>query len=223
MGRPTPFDLVFADDAADRFPEIRDALAASGADPRDRDAFLLTLPAMTLLRGLRPDEEDAGEGVLELTALLHHAYLYWADGLHGREIPVAEARTLLSAGRWSGSVPPEAAYVQLPERLVWASLSAGGAWEPLDGCFAHSSPDGTLRVLGIFGVHPSRMGFTVAEAVGVPGRLSGRADGSPLFSPALEGGALAGLHALVDPGELVELAGRMCGAASHVAARVEGA
>ena len=209
MGRPTPFDLVFAEFAAERFPGIRDALAAAGADPRDRDAFLITLPAMTLLRELGPEEEGATEGLLELTALLHHAYLYWADGLRTWAHSATAARALLGSGQPGAAPLSEAGYVQLPEHLVWASLTAGGPWEPLDGFFAHTAPDGTIRVLGIFGVHPSRMGFTVAEATGLPGRLTERADGTPLFSPALEGGALAGLHALVDPGELVELAGRM--------------
>jgi hypothetical protein len=209
MGRPTPYELVFSDLATDRFPEIRKALDAAAADPHDRDAFLVTLPAMTLLRKLRPDEEGAGEGVRELAALAHHAYLYWAGGLQTWAHTPVSARACLAAGPAGAGGPPEAGYIQLPERLVWASLGPDGPWEPLDGCFVHAGPDGALRVLGIFGLPPSRMGFTVAEAVGTPGRLTERADGSPLFAPALEGGELAGLHALVDPGELVELAGRM--------------
>jgi hypothetical protein len=221
MGRPTPFDLVFADYAADRFPDIRSALDAGGTDPRDRDAFLVTRPVMTLLRELRPDEEDAGEGVLELTALLHHAYLYWAEGEQTWSLDATEARNRLVPGGAPTALTAGAPYLQLPERLVWASLATDGAWEPLDGCFVHTGPKGALRVLGIFGVHPSRMGFTVAEAVGIPGTLAERADGSALFSPALEGGALAGLHALVDPGELVELAGRILEGASRVATRRE--
>jgi len=209
MGRPTPFDLVFADYAADRFPDIRSALAAAGADPRDRDAFLVTRPVMALLRELRPGEEEAGEGVLELAALLHHAYLYWADGLRTWALPTTDVRDRLVPGEGRTAMPSTAAYLQLPERLVWASLGDGGTWEPLDGSFVHVGTDGALRVLGVFGMHPSRMGFTVAEAAGHPGTLTARADGSPLFSPALEGGELAGLHALVDPGELIELAGRV--------------
>lgn len=209
MGRPTPFELVFSDLATDRFPEIRKALGTAGADPRDRDAFLVTLPAMTLLRELRPDEEYAGEGVQELAALVHHAYLFWENGLQTWTHSPATVRARLAAGPAGADGLSEAGYIQLPERLVWASLSPGGPWEPLDGCFVHAGPDGTLRVLGIFGLHPSRMGFTVAEARGTPGRLTKRADGSPLFAPALEGGELAGLHAVVDPGELVELAARM--------------
>jgi hypothetical protein len=208
MGRPTPYELVFAELATDRFPEIRKALGDAGADPRDRDAFLVTLPAMSLLRVLRPDEEGAGEGLRELTALVHHAYLHWEGGLRTWAYSPASARARLAGGP-AGGERSQAGYIQLPERLVWASLTEGGLWEPLDGCFVHPAPDGALRVLGVFGLHPSRMGFTVAEATGTPGRMTRRADGAPLFSPALAGGELAGLQALVDPGELVELAGRL--------------
>ena len=204
----TPFDLVFSGLAPDRFPALRDALAAAGADPRDRDAFLLTFPAVSLLRDLRPADADAGEGVDELAALEHHAYLAWDAGLRTWALPDVPARRLLNAPDAPAALPPAAGYLQLPERLVWASLSAPGPWEPLDGCFVHAAADGTLRVLGVFGLHSSRNGFTVAEATGVPGALAERRDGAPLFSPSLEGGALAGLHAIVEPGELVELAGR---------------
>ena len=41
MPAPTPFDLVFATRGADDLPAIRAALAATGHDPADRDAFLM--------------------------------------------------------------------------------------------------------------------------------------------------------------------------------------
>jgi hypothetical protein len=208
MDRPTPFDLVFSGLAPEWFPPIRDALAEAEADPRDRDAFLLTLPAMQLLRQLRPDDTDAGAGVDELTALAHHAYLAWADGTRTWTVPEPAARALLAGPAVAPAGFDGAGYLQLPARLVWASLVPASPWEPLDGCFVHTEPGGDLRVLGVFGLHPSRNGFTVAEAVGAPGRLSVRHDGAPLFAPALDGGAAAGLHAIVDPGELVELAAR---------------
>lgn len=208
MERPTPYELVFAGLAPDRFPALRDALSAAKADPTDRDAFLLTLPAMQLLRELRPDDTEAGSGVDELAALLHHAYLHWAGGCRTLAPTGEEMRRLLTHPAAAATVPAEPAYLQLPGRLVWASLTPGGPWEPLDGCFSHAGPDGELRVLGIFGMHPAREGFTAAEARGVPGSVEVRRDGSPLFSPALEGGKAAGLHAVVEPEELVELASR---------------
>jgi hypothetical protein len=209
MSRSTPFDLVFAELAAERFPAIREALAGAGHDPRDRDAFLLSLPAMTLLRDLRPDDSEAGEGVRELAALAHHAYLAWDAGLVTWCIDLDLARAALIPGAASADAPPSAGYLQVPERLVWAALAPDAPAEPLDGCFVHSMSDGTLRVLGIFGMHPGRMGFSVAEAAGVPGAAPARPDGGAPFSPVLAGGTAAGIHSLVGPEELVDLAGRL--------------
>lgn len=208
MERPTPFALIFSGLAPEHFPPIRDALAAAGTDPRDRDAVFLTLPAMTLLRALRPDDQDAGSGVDQLTALVHHAYLAWDAGNPVWSLPVSALRPLLAdpaAATGSARTP---GYIQFPERLIWACLTTPGPWEPLDGCFVHTLSDGTLRVLGVFGLHPSREGFTVAEAQARPGQVAARRDGTPLFAPTLDGGASAGLHAVVETEELVELAAR---------------
>ena len=209
MSRSTPFDLVFAELAGEHFPAIREALAAAGHDPRDRDAFLLSLPAMTLLRKLRPDDSEAGEGVEELAALAHHAYLAWDAGVVTWRADLDWVRIALGAGAAHADAAPSAGYLQVPERLVWAALAPDTAAEPLDGVFVHSMSHGGLRVLGIFGMHPGRKGFSVAEAVGTPGAALVRADGSALFLPVLPGGAAAGIYSLVGPEELVELAGRL--------------
>lgn len=221
MDRPTPFDLVFSGLAAERFPALREALAKAGANPRYRDAFLVTFPAMSLLRDLRPDDSDAGAGVDELAALVHHAFLAWTDGLTTWMVPEAAARRAVTARQAPTTLPTAAGYIQLPERLVWASLGTDMPWEPLDGCFVHRAADGTLRVLGVFGLHESRNGFTVAEGVGLPGTLATRQDGAPLFAPSLEGGARAGLSAIVEAEELVELAGRVLADPALVSMQVE--
>jgi hypothetical protein len=79
--------------------------------------------------------------------------------------------------------------------------------EPLDGYFIHAAGE-ELRVLGVFGIRPDRMGFSVVEAVGErPGTLA-RPDGTPVFAPALPGGAAAGLRSLVGAEELLELGWR---------------
>jgi hypothetical protein len=54
MPRPTPFDLVFAGFAQDRFPGIRTALESGNRDAANRDAFLIEREAMLLLHELRP-------------------------------------------------------------------------------------------------------------------------------------------------------------------------
>jgi len=206
--RPTPFDLVFAGLVDERFPAIRESLEAAGTDPGDRDAFLLDREVVGVLRELVPDE-GAGEGVTEHVALLHHAYLFWAHGRWSFSLSAPRARTLL-AGRESGPDVPEAPaeyFVQFPERLVWAELIPDQPHEPLDGLFVGSRRSG-WSVLGIFGLHPARAGFTVASAAGPRADRLAREGGAPLFAPVLPGGEAAGLHSIVGQQELVELAAR---------------
>src|ERR1700740_2111233 len=77
MARPTPFDLVFAHTAETVFPLVRAALEQGGHDPTDRDAFLMVPEVVSLLHDLRP-EEGIGEGMDQLVALAHHAFLLWS-------------------------------------------------------------------------------------------------------------------------------------------------
>ncbi len=209
--RPTPFDLVFAPLADERFPPIRAALAAAGTDPRDRDAFLLVPEVVMLVREFRPDG-GIGEGIDQLAALIHHAYLLWDSGAGVVALGAEELGRLLAGtgpARAAEAGPPFARYVQVPERRVWARPVEGEPFEPLDGCFLDPAPDGRLRVLAVFGLRPERAGFTVVEAQGArPGSLV-RPDGGALFDPVLEGGAAAGLHTLAGAEELLELGWRM--------------
>ena len=80
----------------------------------------------------------------------------------------------------------------------------------LDGWFATRAAD-ALTVLAIFGLHPGRAGFTVAEVAGARPVELARPDGSPLFAPALAGGEAAGLASVVGAEELLELAWRVSG------------
>lgn len=208
MPRPTPFDLVFAPLAEDRFPQIRAALAAAGRDSTDRDAFLMEREAVLLLRELRPDE-GLGEGMDQLAALVHHAYVVWDSGVATIDIPPDQLAELLET---SPPLPEPAEipayYASFPERRIWAEVLAGQAPEPLDGCFVHPVPSGELRVLGVFGLHPERMGFSVVETVGPRPDALAREDGTPLFSPTLPGGAAARLYSLTGGEELLELGWR---------------
>jgi hypothetical protein len=153
-----------------------------------------------------------GEAIDELTAFLHHAYLVWAAGTPTIELPATRLPELLAAeapAREGGaeSVPPF--YAQLPERRVWASPVPDAPHEPLDGLALHADPSGALRVLGVFGLHPERMGLTVVETVGNRPRSVARVDGSPLYAAALPGGTAAGLHSIVGQEELLELGHRV--------------
>lgn len=208
--RPTPFDLVFGDTAGKIFPDIKAALSQSGAEPRDRDAFLMVREVITLLRELRP-EEGLGEGIGQLAALVHHSYLFWAAGCPAVELPSEYLGDLLgnSPPEIEGHQEPPPYYVQLPERRVWAQAVSEEAPEPLDGCFVHASWEGTsLSVLGVLGVYNERAGFTVVEVAGTRPVALVRPDGSRLFSPTLPGGAAAGLFSLAGGEELLELGWR---------------
>ena len=217
--RPTPFELVFDSLADARFPGIRDALVAAGHDPRDRDRFLMVNEVATLVRELRP-EEGVGEGMDQLVAFVHHAFLLWLAGVPVLPVTREQLDLLLDGANPAepaGDTPP-AWYAQLPERRVWAQVLEDAAHEPLDGCFAHDMPDGALRVLGVFGVHAERSGFSVVEAAGPRPFDLARPDGAPLFGSVLPGGGAAGLHSLAGTDELLELGWRLRGLGRALAA-----
>lgn len=206
MLRPTPFELVFRAPAEEIFPTIRDALHRAGHDPRSRDAFLMVREVVALLRELRP-EGGLGEGIDQLAALVHHAYLFWDTGSHTVQVSTEQLTDLL--GHADTAEVPSSCYVSFPERRIWAEVVPGLPPEPLDGCFIHSGPDERiLSVLGVFGIHPEREGFSVVETVGPRPQVLERADGTPLFTPALAGGKAAGLFSIVEEEELLELAWR---------------
>lgn len=211
--RPAPFELLFGDFAEERFPPIRAALERAGGGARNRDAFLLNQDVVALLRELRPDE-GMGEAIDHLVGLVHHAYLMWEAGTWTFRLTRDRALALLRGDPFpnaSGS-PPLAYYLQWPYRSVWAQIASEEPHEPLDGWFVSPAPgDDAIRVLGIFGLHPERMGFSVVEVEGAQPTTLARPDGTPLFASVLPAGADAGLYSLVGAEELLELAWRSQG------------
>jgi hypothetical protein len=205
--RHTPFDLVFRSASLEIFPGIRLALNKGGHDPRDRDRFLMLREVVTLLRELRP-EQGLGEGIDQLAALLHHAYLYWDAGEPTFEVPVQLLAATPDEPDEHGGDAPVSYYAVMPEHRIWAEVIPGLASEPLDGCFVHSAPDSRLRVLGVFGIHREREGFSVVEATGHRPSGLARTDGSRLFAPTLPGGKAAGLFSITGMEELLELGAR---------------
>ena len=208
--RATPFDLVFESATQTTFPAIRTALVESGRDPRDRDGFLMLREVVSLLRELRPDE-GLGEGIDQLAALVHHGYLFWAEGGHTVRLSSDQLPDILGRAPLSYPQPDgPALYTQLPERRVWAQVIPGDPHEPLDGWFQYHDPEsGLLRVLGVFGIHPDRPGFSVVEVSGRRPVGLARPDGSTVFSSTLPGGASAGLSSLAGEEELLELGWRV--------------
>lgn len=210
--RPTPFDLVFADLSSDRFPAVRASLEATGADPHDLDAFVLDREAAQLLRDLVP--EGVGEAVAQHLALLHHAYLFWHEGSRSFRLARSGIDAVLAerglADDSSAVAAPRAYYIQFPERLWWAEVAKGEPHEPLDGLFVRPWPGSGAGffVLGVFGLHPGRAGFSVVDIEGYRPQQLERADAAPLFASVLPGGIAAGLRSLVGEEEMLELAAR---------------
>jgi hypothetical protein len=214
--RLTPFDLVFRSASREVFPGIRRVLDEGGHDPRDRDRFLMLREVVTLLRELRP-EQGLGEGIDQLAALLHHAYLYWDAGEVTYEVPLHVLAGTPAEPNEPGGDSGAAYYAVMPEHRIWAEVIPGLPSEPLDGCFVHSAPDGGMRVLGVFGIHRDREGFSVVEAAGPRPVGLARSDGSGLFEPTLPGGKAAGLFSISGMEELLELGWRVheSGVGSH--------
>lgn len=205
--RPDPFSLVFGSLAAERFPRIRAGLAAAGHPAEDRDGFLLLREVAELLQALRP-EEGVGAAMAALVALVHHAYLFWADGRRIRTVGEEELAAILRGSVTANPSPRlRSTYVQLPSLRVWGAPLEGQPVEPLDGWFLTRSEE-RLDALGVFGLSPGRPGLTAVEVSGSRPATLERLDGSPLFSPTLAGGARAGLASLAGQEELLELVWR---------------
>ena len=208
VARTTPFDIVFGVNAGERFPRLRTSLNASGVDAFDEDAFVLDREVITLLREEVPDD-GVGPAVTQYLAFLHHAFLYWLEGEWCFRLTRERATRLLaetSRDEVAAAGAPRAFYAQFPERMLWAELAPGEPHEPLDGLFVRPWGKEGFFVLGVFGLHPGREGFTVAEAEGYRTPDLARADGSPIFAPVLSGGSAAGLYSLVGEEEILELA-----------------
>lgn len=201
--RPTPFELIFAGLAAERFPALREALDDAPAI----DAFLMAAPVVELLHHLRP-EEGLGAGVDDFVALVHAAYRHWADDAPVRRLDAETTRALLAPGRaMADEARRPVEYIQVAPRLIWARLEGAEAHEPLDGWFTVPTVGG-LRVIACLGVHPARPGVSVLTAEGVAPDVVPRDDASPPFAPTMTGGDLAGLASIVNPAELLALGWR---------------
>lgn len=202
-----PFTLVFGDLAETQFPRIRDALR----DDRSIDAFLLSEPALELMGDLRPDE-GLDDAVDDFVAFVYAAWRFWLDDKQVVVCDETATRALCAIGDAEASAVPCVSrdvtrYVQVHPRLVWGRLASDETYEPLDGWFATRSGD-SLRVVACFGLHAARPGLSVVVTEGLrPGAIV-REDRSPLFSPMMPGGDIAGLYAIAAPEELLLLAWR---------------
>lgn len=217
--RPTPFGLVFAEMARDRFPAIGDALRRGDASSESRDAFVLVEPVARLLQELAPADASPDEVEAHLR-LLHHAYRYWNAGRWVYRVGEAALARAAAGHHVSSHLPRQALYLQVPTGKVWRPVADDAAAEPLDGMFVtETGTPAEIAVLAVFGMHRGRPGFS---AVGLEGRAdageagadelevaAARDDGSAAFAPMLGGTKVAGLYSLVTAGELLLLTCRL--------------
>jgi len=213
-----PFALVFGELAPERFPEIQNALKDPAA-ARDRDRFVLVAPVGQLLRDMVP-EEAPPEAMEAYVRLVHHAYQFWAGGSVIYDVADRALERAIAANKLSSRLPHAAFYLRLPSLRVWGAAREDAPPEPLDGFFVtETAAAGAIAVLGVFGMHGERPGFS---AVAVEGRADEdhasageveiplqRDDGSPLFAPQLSGGQEAEVHSVANAGEMLLLACRI--------------
>ena len=211
--RLTPFSLVFGERADERFSAVTEGLQRDGADPNDRDAFLMNREAVALVHELLPDG-GLGDAVAHFAALIHHSYLHWRAGQWTFAIDRAIVDRLVrqDAVTQRGNLPPSY-YLQFPRQLIWGRLNEGEPHQPLDGCFV-SQATRRMRVLGVFGLHPDRQGFSVVESELLDGTRNDGGLPPAAFTPQMAGGSQAGLYSVTEPRELLAL----CRRASHYAA-----
>jgi hypothetical protein len=205
--RPLPWTALIEALGASSFEAMRAALAKAGTDPLDRDAFLLDGAVGRVLRDLVPVEAPA-EAVTEYAALLHALYVHWSHGSPVYALERGAATALLSdpAADVPAGAGPAVAYVQLPERLVWAAPAPAAPHEPIDGIFVIPSR-GRCRGLAVLGFRPDRQGFTTIEVdAPLPLQQRPRPDGSRTFATVLPAGERMGFFSVTTPQELALLA-----------------
>lgn len=207
--REDPFQLVFGPFVPDRFEAMRNTLEQDGVDPFDRDAWTLSRPGVELLHELRP-EGGLGEGVEELVALAHAAFLFWQQGERVATVsrPVLDAVVAgVSAGLGEAG-PRSAYYVALAPRRIWGTPVPGAPAEPLEGWFTVAQ-DTQLALVAVFGLLSGRPGFTAVQVSGPPPGELRRDDTTEPFAPVLDGGEAAGLWSVIGGEELCELGWRI--------------
>jgi hypothetical protein len=227
--RLTPFDHVFADLAAARFPAIRDEARARSADTSDLGRFAALPTAQRLLADLESPDlvAEHPEAAEHYVAALFVAYRFWDTGCRSTVVDrVALARVIERTPSAPSAALPEARYLQLPERWFWGQIDPAAPHEPVDGLFIVCGRGGQeVTVLAVLGLRPDRAGFSQVAVRATPDevRAARTHHRTPPFAPVIEGGAAAGIRSVVSDAELLALAGMAWEAAGGgVAAREAG-
>jgi hypothetical protein len=221
--RRTPYEIgIPGREFAERtFGAIQEEASARGIDPTDPGAFLLLGEVGRALRELQ-GEERGGEALQRFGSLLYHAFHFQGAGEPLLLLETDAARTLVEAspprgGAWSGGLPADAGYLQLPRHLFWSGAVADDPAEPIDGFFWTRSSGNNVAFLVTMGLREDRPGFSVMELPPLPvadgarwGLESARVEGGD-FTTELPGGELDRLYSLLTAGEVLKLAARTFG------------
>jgi hypothetical protein len=218
--RITPYELSFPDlgFARTHFAAIRAEADAREVDLRDPTAFVMLASTGQALREIRGPDDDPGL-IRQYGFLLYHAYHFCEAGEPLYLVPAAPLRPLLSEAvetrGWRPDLEPAAAYVQLPQHLVWVRAVEGAPPESLDGFFWVRSGEHRFALLFALGMRGDRPGLSVVPVPDLPieeaadwARLDMREGGGD-FRSTIPGSEIDGLYELRSTGEALKLAARV--------------
>ena len=211
MKRPTPFDMLFGDQAA-ALQALTKAAAAARRDPRDRTEFAMVPEVQRLLAELQSPEVVAQqpEAVQEYLELLHAMYRFDVAG----QRVLAPTRAQLQP--WlrrmlppdAPPVPGSACYVQFPANWWWGQRAPDAPHEPLDGVFVVAAPRGDeVTLLAVLGLRAERGGFTQVTVHARPADFATARtlQRDPPFAPLMTGGASGDVLSVATSAELLTL------------------
>ena len=218
--RLTPYELSFPDLGFARmhFRAIRREAEARGVDLRDPTAFVMLAATGQALREIRGPDDDPAL-IHQYGFLLYHSYHFCEAGEPLILVAAPAVRRMLdgaveSAG-WQPDLEPTAAYVQLPQHLVWVRAIEGAAPESLDGFFWVRMSDERFALLFALGMRGDRPGLSVVPVPDLPideagdwARMEMREGGGD-FSSTLPGAEIDRLYELHSTGEALKLAARV--------------
>jgi hypothetical protein len=218
--RLTPYELSFPDlgFARAHFAAIRGEAEAREVDLRDPSAFVMLASTGQALREIRGPDDDPAL-IRQYGYLLYHSYHFCAAGEPLYLATAAALRPLLDAepdtAGWQPDLEPAAAYVQLPQHLVWVRADEAMPPESLDGFFWARSGEERFALLFALGMRGDRPGLSVVpvpdlpiEETGAWARMEMREGGGD-FSSSLPGAELERLYELRSTGEALKLAARV--------------
>lgn len=214
--RLTPFEIAFPEGREiDGLVEaIREEVSGRGVDPSLPGVFHTLGSVEGFLRALLPP--GAAEAARhQYGALVFQAAHFVAAGRPTYLLEAAAVRRLVDGPPGGEPRPPSVAgYVQLPQHMVWMSVSDADVPESLDGLFWTIVGDSALHVLPVTAVLAEAASFRTLPLPELPLRdvprwlTSAMREGGGDFTSSLPGHDLDGLYSVETAGEVLKLVSR---------------